>query len=170
MSKWVKDLVALAIGIGITTILLAFAWQFFGGSAGSVKLTKTEFEVKVDPRLPTPAPDAPKIDKAAPPASISAKACRLPEHGIERWGKTQAWTADSDWRKGGSSPSEFCAAQKIERERQFPDRTIALLKAFENHKSEYTPFKHDFYRYICAFEDRWDPIYKLAENSKCGTG
>lgn len=171
MSNWVKNAVTLAVGLGIAAIFFAFAWQFFGGSDGTVKITNGEIEVKLNPKAQIVSNEGlsiqPKSEGATAPSSIAKKVCRLPEHGFESWGKTQAWTADSDWRKGGSSPSEFCAAQKVNRERQFPDRTSALLNTSETHKSEYTPFKHDFYRYTCSFEDRWEPIYKLAENPRC---
>lgn len=93
--------------------------------------------------------------------------CRLSEHGVESWGKVEQWEADSGWRKGGSSPNEFCGAKKLEREALYPDREVVLLTFDEKHKSEYMPFKHDYYRYTCIFEDRWKPVYKIAPNRNC---
>lgn len=100
-----------------------------------------------------PATPAAVATTPTPPAQAS-KSCRLPEHGIEAWRSTEKWTADSDWRKGGSSPAEFCGAQKLAREAKFPDREVMLLGMDEKQKTEYTPFKHDYYRYTCLFEDQ----------------
>jgi len=146
------------IGAAIVIILLAFAWRILQGDGDEV--TVSDFGVvKVNPKKAAPAES--QINTAAPAE------CRLPENGLEAWGKTEKWTADSGWRRGGSSPSQFCGAQKLAREKQFPDRKVDLISTDEKHKSEYTPFKHDFYRYTCLFEDRWAPIYKLAENPNC---
>ena len=107
------------------------------------------------------------VDPAAA-SLVNAPECRLPEHGIELWTKTQIWIADSSWRKDGTSPAEFCGVQSLTREAQHPDRTIMLTDIPpEHHKAVRRPFKQDYYRYICVFEDRWKPIYKLAPNEKC---
>lgn len=154
MARWMKN----SIGAAIVVVLLAIAWRLFQGDGGEAKVW--DFGVKVNPKvqaaLSTPVPN-----------STGPRECRLPENGLEAWGKTEQWSADSGWRKGGSSPGEFCGGQKLAREKQFPDRKVELISTAEAHKSEYTPFKHDFYRYTCLFEDRWEPLYKLAPNDKC---
>jgi hypothetical protein len=116
-----------------------------------------DFKVTVNPRVPTPATPAPELAQ-----------CRRPEHGLESWGQSQSWTADSGWRKGGSSPSQYCGAKKLERERQHPDRQVVLVSTSEDHRVRYDPFKRDQYRYRCVFEDRWNPVYRLAANANCG--
>ena len=37
----------------------------------------------------------------------------------------------------------------------------------EDHRSIYTPFKHDEYRYQCSVTDRWDPSYRVARSRSC---
>jgi hypothetical protein len=150
----------------------------FGSSAG-ILVTLLAGLLIWNQRLANPEPDVvnltPSGAASAPPAPAASAesspprrhACRLPEHGIENWAKTQQWTADSDWRKGGSSPQEFCSQQLQARKSQYPDRETRVLSFGERHKSEYTPFKHDFYRYTCVLEDRWEPIYKEAQSNAC---
>ena len=166
MLPWVKN----SIGVAVVLILLAIGWRLFQGDGGEAKVW--EFGVSVHPKTAASsasstanAPTTAVAQEAKPVATPTQ--CRLPEHGTESWAKTEKWAADSDWRKGGSSPAEFCGAQKFAREAKFPAREVALLGTDEKHKSEYTPFKHDFYRYSCLFEDRWEPIFKLAENTRC---
>jgi hypothetical protein len=159
MPKWVMAL----IGLAIVLVILVVALEFSGGSGGTVEVS--EFKITVNPR-PRAQPDPPAPKPPAPTKALAAE-CRLPEHGVESWSKVQRWTADSGWRKGGSSPAEFCGAQKLAREKQYPDRKVDLLSSAEDHKVERTPFKHDYYRYKCIFEDRWEPVYKLARNDKC---
>jgi hypothetical protein len=161
METWIKNL----IGLVIVVVLLGLAKQVWFDSAD------TEFSIKEGTiktaNLPKPTP-APGSKAPSTTKTSSLAECRLPEHGIEFWAKTQTWIADSGWRKGGSSPAEFCGAQKLAREAQFPDRTVVLTDTPpEQHKSVRRPFKHDAYRYTCVFEDRWEPIYKLAPNEKC---
>jgi len=149
------------------------------GSSAGILVTLLAGLVIWNQRLANPEPDVVNLTRSgaasAPPTSAASAAsspprtltCRLPEHGVEYWTKTQQWTADSDWRKGGSSPQEFCSQQLESRKSQYPERDSRLLSFGERHKSEYTPFKHDFYRYTCVFEDRWEPIYKEVQNNSC---
>ena len=166
MFPWMKN----SIGGALVLILLVIAWRLFQGDGGEAKVW--EFGVKVQPKTSSSTSTASASTPTTTPVKGAKLAliplqCRLPDHGIESWAKTEKWAADSDWRKGGSSPAEFCGAQKLGREAKFRDREVALLGTDEKHKSEYTPFKHDFYRYTCLFEDRWEPIYKLAGNARC---
>lgn len=154
MSRSIKNV----IGLMIALVLAAFASSVFLGSGGEA--TIWNFGVKVNPRVEA-AREA--------PAAASPQLCRLPEHGIEAWGKTERWNADSGWRGGGSNPTEYCGAQKLKREAKYPEREVVLLDTGEKHKTVRNPFKHDYYRYTCVFEDRWDPLYKLAANPKCST-
>lgn len=94
--------------------------------------------------------------------------CRHPDHGLEGWSNSQPWSADSDWRGGGSDPLSFCNSQKVQRERAFPERNVTLVKTSEDHRATYNPFKHDEYRYTCQFLDQWGPIYKEARSASCG--
>lgn len=165
MSVWMKNL----IGAAFVLILVAIAWRIYQGAGGEAKIW--EFGVVVHPGRPhDPTGAAGTSTTTTTVVSTSASAvqsCRRPEHGVEFWRRTETWTADSGWRRGGSSPAEFCGAQKLDRERRFPDRRVELLGSDEKHKSEYTPFKHDYYRYTCLFEDRWDPVYREAESPSC---
>ena len=163
METWIKNL----IGLIIVVILLGVAKQVWFDS------TETGFSIKegtiktsdLTKSTPTPAtgPKTPATSKTP-----ALPECRLPEHGVESWAKTQIWIADSGWRKGGSSLAEFCSAQKLAREAQFPDRTVELTETPpEQHKTAWNPFRHHYYRYTCVFEDHLEPIYKLAPNEKC---
>jgi hypothetical protein len=163
METWIKNL----IGLLIVIILLGLARQvWFNGVDTEFSIKEATIKTSESPR-PTPALGA--VSKpAATPKPPALPECRLPEHGIESWAKTQIWIADSGWRKSGSSPAEFCGVQKLAREAQYPDRTIKLTDIPpEQHKTVRHPFRHDFYRYTCVLEDRWEPVYKLAPNEKC---
>lgn len=140
--------------VGVLVAVVGFA-AFFLGRFSVDTVTEVKQEAPIVNAIPEQPPQ-------------SYRECRLPEHGIETWGEIQRWTANSGWRKGGSSPNEFCGAQKLAREQQYPDREVTLLSTSEKHKSEYTPFKHDFYMYECVFEDKENPIYNLRENPACG--
>jgi len=61
-------------------------------------------------------------------------------------------TADSGWREGGSSPAEYCASQQTSLRKQY--KTVEVVDMKEDHKSAFTPFKHDYYRYQCFFRAR----------------
>jgi hypothetical protein len=60
--------------------------------------------------------------------------------------------ADSDWIDGGSSPGKYCGDQLKGLQARYPGRKIEIAHMSEEHKSEYTPFKHDLYRYKCQFK------------------
>jgi hypothetical protein len=85
------------------------------------------------------------------------KGCRHPDHGVEFWGHTERWTANSGWRRGGSSEFQYCGAAKLNREKKYQNRTVMLLDTGQGHD----------YRYTCVFEDRWQPIYKFADTPAC---
>ena len=154
MDKWVWNLIGLAIVVFIFTM----TWRIFGGSDAEVSAAGISAKI-ASPPLPVTKSPLPIEDPG--PSS-----CRLPEHGIERW-ETQIEKVDSGWRRGGSSPAEFCAAQQTAMRELFKDSEIFLASTGEKHKSEYTPFKHDFYLYSCEFQIL-NPIYHLAPNRKCG--
>lgn len=59
--------------------------------------------------------------------------------------------ADSGWVDGGSDPHTFCDPQLKAVQAKYPDFNIAMQVLPEQHRSEYTPFKHDIYRYTCSF-------------------
>lgn len=62
-------------------------------------------------------------------------------------------TSDSDWIEGGVglSPEKYCGEQKSAYEKQYPGKAIEIVDQKESHRSEYTPFKRDYYRYQCWF-------------------
>jgi hypothetical protein len=93
--------------------------------------------------------------------------CRAPDHGVERYQREQLWQADSGWRGGGYSLEPYCRDAEDKRKKQYPDRQTTRLDAREDHKSEYNPFKHDYYRYQCWFRDNWDPVYNLRASPSC---
>lgn len=139
MDQWVKNL----IGIGILLIILAFAWTVLNATETEIEIW--EFKAKSKNTLPNTNPTTTSSQKNS---NISTAQIKLAT-------KKQSWTADSGWRKGGSSPAEFCGSQKLERELKYPYRTVTLLNSAEKHKTERTPFKHDYYKYSCVFEDTW---------------
>jgi hypothetical protein len=135
MATWIKNL----IGLAFVVVILGVAKQVWFDSADT-ELNITEGKIKTTNVVRSPSPPAaePKVQ------------------GKSTVAKTQTWTADSGWRKGGSSPGEFCGAQKLAREAKFPDRTVVLIDMpHEQHKTVRDPFKRDYYRYTCVFEDRW---------------
>ena len=153
MDMWVKNL----IGLAVVLILIVFALKLHNSVSGEV--VAWDFSAKFEAENNT-VPEALPVDDPGP------KECRLPEHGIESWNVIDTITTDSGWRKGGSSPGEFCAAQLIGQQARHSGKEVVLVSKDEKHKSEYTPFKHDYYRYACLFEIK-EPIYHLAPNSKC---
>ena len=135
-------------------------FRIFGGSNAEVTASSDGISAKIE---------APPLSVAQNPLPISEPgptSCRLSEHGVERW-DTQTEKVDSGWRRGGSSPAEFCAVQQTAMRELFNGSVVLLSSTSEKHKSEYTPFKHDFYLYSCEFDIR-KPVYHLAPNKKCG--
>jgi hypothetical protein len=59
--------------------------------------------------------------------------------------------ADSGWVGGGSSPGGFCGPVFEVLKLKYPDFVVSMQLLPEQHRSEYTPFKHDYYRYTCSF-------------------
>ena len=109
MPNWVKA----AIGLAVALVVLAIAREYFVYGPGSTVKWKNG-EITVNPR-PAPHP-APEIASASPSApSVQAVECK------------QEWNADSGWRRGGSSPSQFCGGEKLKREARFRDRKVKLI-------------------------------------------
>jgi hypothetical protein len=96
-----------------------------------------------------------------------ATPCRHSDNGIEKYGQGASWGADSGWRSGGSSPGEFCGAQLLARQRQYPDRKVNLINTSEDARWSGFMNRDREYRYTCSFRDDWDPVYKLALTSAC---
>jgi hypothetical protein len=59
--------------------------------------------------------------------------------------------ADSGWIGGGSNPKAFCDPRLQAIQANYPSLKITMQILPEQHRSEYTPFKHDIYRYTCSF-------------------
>jgi hypothetical protein len=59
--------------------------------------------------------------------------------------------ADSGWVGGGSSPNSYCDPLLKAYRQKYPDFNVTMTPLAEQHKSEYNPFKQDFYRYGCSF-------------------
>lgn len=110
---------------------------------------------------------APFLQQAA--ASREFPLCRHPSHGLEKWAIEEKWSVESGWMGGGNNPNAYCGGVKLQREKQYPSRTVRLMETGEKHKSEYNPFKHDFYKYSCQFVDLWEPIYKELRTANCAT-
>lgn len=62
--------------------------------------------------------------------------------------------ADSGWVSGGNSPSGYCGPILQTYQSQHPELKIEVQLLPEQQRSEYTPFKHDYYRYTCSFTVR----------------
>lgn len=124
--------------------------------------TKLAYKASTQPQTSPVKPSQQRLAESPEP-----KPCRHPAHGIEKWNGENQWTADSGWRGGGSSPGEYCGAQLLIRYQKYPERKIDLIDSGEEHKSEYTPFKHDYYRYRCLFQEYWDPVYQLVVSEHC---
>ena len=101
------------------------------------------------------------------PVRSGWKECRDPEHGFEKYQSEEAWYADSQWIGGNWTAERYCDEIKEKRQKQYPARIVELVDKKDDHRSEYTPFKHDYYRFQCWFKDSWDPLYKLARSGKC---
>jgi hypothetical protein len=59
--------------------------------------------------------------------------------------------ADSGWVDGGSNPHAFCDPHLKALQEKYQDFSITMTVLPEQHRSEYNPFKHDVYRYMCSF-------------------
>ncbi len=157
-----KRSVAIAATLGAVVSVLVGSlvfWQTPDKPPNTVELTPTQGT--------TPKPLLPTSQASAPSLPGQLASCRLPEHGVEDWKSKQQLVIDSGWIKGGSSPGEFCSARKAELQQRSGNHEIEIKSMGERHKSEYTPFKHDFYWYTCVIEDKAEPIYKLAPNTAC---
>ncbi len=95
------------------------------------------------------------------------KACRLRTHGIEYYEGTQQWSAESGYQKGGPSRASYCEAKRSEHAANYPNRVVSLISANTSHKSEYNPFKQDYYNHFCSYKDEWDPVFNMKENKNC---
>jgi hypothetical protein len=51
---------------------------------------------------------------------------------------------------GGSSPSKFCDPRLAILREKYPNVDIKMI-TYEPYKTEYNPFKNDFYKYTCSF-------------------
>lgn len=129
------------------------------GDLGALAIPSTD-AIGIAPALDIPS--------GAPYPDACYALCRHPDHGIERWAHEENWTADSDWRGGGSDPTSFCANQKAARENAHPGRNVTFQTQPEDHRVQYNPFKHDEYRYYCKGTDRWDPVYVEKRSPSCG--
>ena len=121
--KWVWAL----IGVAIATCLFMVAYQFYSGAGGSVKIK--DFEIKIN-AVASGAPTT-TIAKQAP-AEVTRQTPAELEKAPQQKTITQAWIADSGWRGGGSSPEEFCNAQRSQRLQKFPTRRVVLLGTQED--------------------------------------
>lgn len=99
-----------------------------------------------------------------PPKTLTS--CRNISHGIERWGNTENWHNESGFRTTSTGQSVYCERIKTERERQYPDREVELIKinADQRRRQLGTVVQ---YNHHCYFEDRWNPVYKLAKSEAC---
>ena len=92
--------------------------------------------------------------------------CRHEQHGVEGWSRREPITEDSGWIGGGSSPSKWCGS-RLEALRDLHDPArLALVGSSEDHKTEYQPFKADYYRYTCNFTIE-DPVFALEASEHC---
>jgi hypothetical protein len=181
MDKWVKNI----IGLSTAVVVLILGWRFFTGSEGTFSIWEGKVTVKSKPEaLESQVNQPDKSDNIELPSQTKEKittetsstkkdveqkilSCRLPAHGVEAYKNSQEWASDSGWQKGGPSRAVFCETQRVNRTNEFPDRVVTLLSANTSHKSEYNPFKQDYYRHLCTYKDEWNPIYKLKENKEC---
>lgn len=95
------------------------------------------------------------------------KSCRLRSHGIEYYKSIQEWSSESGYRRGGPSRASYCEAKRSERAANYPNRVVSLISATTSHKTEYNPFKQDYYNHFCSYKDEWDPVFKLLESKSC---
>ena len=115
--------------------------------------------VLVQKPKPTPVPI---------PVPVPTPKCRLKANGVEQWGKTENVTADSDWRGGGSSPSEYCGGELAARRALLGDNgVVELSNSTEESKDINPPWNVRRYRYTCTFTQRTEPVYKLAASPDC---
>jgi hypothetical protein len=92
--------------------------------------------------------------------------CRIEANGVERWMVSSPILRDSGWIGGGSSPGKYCGDLLKAIQATNTSKKIELVGTHEDHKSEYHPFKEDYYRYTCDFRVS-EPVFKLAANEHC---
>ncbi|ELB2136392.1 hypothetical protein [Vibrio parahaemolyticus] len=144
MSNWTKNL----LGIGLFVILCVMAWRFYNHADGSIGI--------FDGTVSITGGVKPKEDE-----------CRDISHGVERYLQSEEWGIQSGWEKGGPNRGEFCESKRVEHAQTNPDRKVILINAQTSHKTEHNPFKQDYYRHTCSFEDRWEPLYILKASDAC---
>jgi hypothetical protein len=95
------------------------------------------------------------------------RACRLPSHGVERYGRTFQDGESSGWMGGGHSQPEWCDNLKNKLLAQNPGADIAVLDHSESKRGTCPPFNCPQYNYYCKVEVKADPQYLSKVDDAC---
>lgn len=109
-----------------------------------------------------------KIDQAGAnctPRGAALRACRHSEFGIESWGQTETYGLSSDWKGPGYDQQRYCTDVKnaflAERHISAPFES----KVVDTHEDS----NSGRYKYRCALEFKWLPVYFEKTDARCGT-
>lgn len=58
---------------------------------------------------------------------------------------------ETDWVDGGKSTGDYCGRVLDTYQTKYPNFKISMTELPEQHRVQYTPFKHDQYKYSCSF-------------------
>lgn len=96
------------------------------------------------------------------PMNIKEHTCRIPQHGVERYGREFDVTMESGWRGGGYDPNSFCqeVVDKLKGKEQLsPESQFIVIGMNEQRESKCPPFNCPQYLYSCTVRVRTDPVY-----------
>jgi len=92
--------------------------------------------------------------------------CRHISHGVERWNGTGKWDKSSGFRTTSTGQAVYCASVQKSREQEHPERQVTLVDIHADHRRRNLGTVVE-YNHHCYFEERWDPVYKLASSEVC---
>ncbi|WP_165311034.1 hypothetical protein [Vibrio ziniensis] len=142
MDKWVKNL----MGICFAAVIVIFGWKLTSSTQSTIKFYQGEISIK-NPESFAALVDDIKNDSKSNEASEEPRKIDVV--------KTQEWSIESGWQKGGPSREQYCEQQRMIRVNEYPGRTVKLISASTSHKTKYNPFKNDYYNHLCSYIDEW---------------
>lgn len=96
------------------------------------------------------------------------KLCRLPEHGVERWGFETTISRSSNWRGGGGSQPGYCAELGAQLRQEHPDaQEFETRTSSEDIRDTCQPFRCIQYQYTCTVAIRGRPVFREMESKNC---
>jgi hypothetical protein len=102
------------------------------------------------------------------PPINSPKVCRIPENGVERFGREFDVSQRSSEMSGGHSQPEWCSSLiAILRGQNVPGSEFTAVGSSESSRSGCAPFNCPLYTYTCTVHVKTDPAYREAASPNC---